>query len=127
MVDSRFQHERNRVMQLFASMGGAPLPLEGAILVGGIYLILPLFFILGGLALLLDSHRCAKMVLWLASPPLLILVPMVACYEPAIGELDQAAQTGGWMSLWLYGIMTLGSLVLLRISRSPNVGGPAAQ
>src|SRR4051812_13341563 len=114
-------------MQLFASMGGAPLPLEGAILVAGILAGLPLFFVLGGLALCLDSPRCARVVFLLSALPLLILVPMVACYEPAIGELDQAAQTGGRMALWLYGLMTLGSLVLMRVSHNANAAGHGAQ
>jgi hypothetical protein len=110
-------------MELFADAGGAPLPLEGTLLVGGIYLILPLVALLLGLSWVFFFPRCARVALLLAGLPLLLLIPMVASYEPSDHEYDQSAQIGGRMAVCLYGLLTVTSLGVMRASRSPKVVG----
>lgn len=110
-------------MQLFADMGGAPLPLEGALLVGGIFLLLPLVALLLGLSWLFCSPRCARVAFLLTGLPLLLLLPLVFSCKPSDHESDQSAQIGGRMAVCLYGFLTVTSLGVMHASRSPRVEG----
>jgi hypothetical protein len=103
-------------------MGGAPIPLEGVFLVGGIFVSLPLVVLLSGLAVLFHSPRFAGVAMLLAALPLLVLLPLVATYERSDHEYEVAAQRAGWLSLGLYAALTTAAGLSARraATRSPT-------
>jgi hypothetical protein len=93
-------------VQLFAIAGGAGPGDEDVLSCCGMFPILPLVVLLAGLAMFRDSVWAACLALLLAGLPYVLLLRMVAGYEPSTDGDVVADQAAGRQAVGFYAAMT---------------------